>query len=177
MASAETINVLVVIDTEYLKKNYPNPSKDPKHPTGVNHHSQFMICTDPRGPVSGQGTADLSFPANVGDFVSFRGTSIYQNSDDAVIVYGIKYWKGDNVFNNFVTNMVTLEGAAQPDPNSSDGLPAKKVSQSFLSLDSKIRNAGTENFYVYIAVYTMDNTGENQELFGYFYWDPQVVVK
>jgi hypothetical protein len=175
-ASSQTVNVLIVIDTEYIKRNYPNGSKDPNNPTGIDHNSQFMICTDPRGPVQGQGTADLSFPANVGDFVSFRGTSIYQNSDDAVIVYGIKYWKGDQVFNTFVTNMVTLTGAAQPDPNQLNGLPALKVTQNFLSLDSKVARKGTENFYVYIALYTLDSSGENQNLFGYYYWDPQIIV-
>jgi hypothetical protein len=176
-ASAQTINVLVVIDTDYVKSHYPNPSKDLNNPTGIDHNSQFMICTDPRGAVTGQGTADLSFPANVGDFVSFRGTSIYQNSDDAVIVYGIKYWKGDQVFNTFVTNMVTLTGAVQPDPNQLNGLPPKNVTQSFVSLDSKVARAGTENFYVQFGLYTLDGTGEKQTLFGYFYWDPQVRVQ
>ena len=88
-SSAQQINVLVVIDTEYVKTNYPNPSKDPSHPTGINHNSQFMICTGSRGIVSGQGSADLNFRANPGDLVAFTGVSIYDNSDDAVIVYGI----------------------------------------------------------------------------------------
>ncbi|MFN8393094.1 MAG: inclusion body family protein [Bacteroidia bacterium] len=177
MASSETINVLIVIDTDYVKAHYPNGSKDKTKPTGINHSSQFMICADPRGVVSGQGTADLVFKANVGDNVSFRGTSIYQNSDDAVIVYGIKYWSGDQVFNTFVTDMVTLTGAVQPDPAQLDGLPAKNVTQSFTSLDSKVARAGKENFYVYFALYTLDGTGEKQTLFGYYYWDPQIQVQ
>ena len=102
--------------------------------------------------------------------------SIYENSDDAVIVYGINYWKGDNVFNQFVPNMVVRQGAAQPDPTTSDGLPAKLVPQSFLSFDSKVKQAGTENFYVYFALYQLTG-GEKQELFGYFYWDPSIQVK
>lgn len=177
-ASAQTINILTVIDTEYIKKNYPNGSKDPKNPTGINHNSQFMLVTGQRpGTVTGQGTADLSFPANAGDFVSFRGTSIYQNSDDAVIIYGIKYWKGDQVFNQFVTNMVTLTGAVQPNPDGDGtGIPPLQVKQNFLSLDSKVRNSGTENFYVYIALYTLDASGQKQTLFGYYYWDPQIRV-
>lgn len=177
MASSETINVLIVIDTDYVKAHYPNGSKDKDHPTAIDHSSQFMICADPRGVVSGQGTFDLVFKANEGDIVSFRGTSIYQNSDDAVIVYGIRHWSGDQVFNTFVTNMVTLTGAVQPDRTQLDGLPANNVPQSFTSLDSKVGQAGTENFYVYFALYTLDATGENQNLFGYYYWDPQIQVQ
>lgn len=176
-ASTEQIDILVVIDTEYIKSKYPkqeNPQKE--SPVGIDHNSQFMICYSPRGIVSGQGTADLSFRANVGDNVSFRGTSIQQNSDDAVIIYGIEYWKGDRVFNTFTTNIVTRNQAVQPNPDEQDGIPPLKVPQNFTSYDSKIRKGGTENFYVRIALYTMADDGQTQNLYGYFYWDPQVVV-
>jgi len=178
-SSSVNVDILVVIDTEYIKANYPHPSQDKTNPTGINHNSQYMICTGAKKIISGQGTADLSFQANVSDTISFRGTSIYQNSDDAVIVYGIKYWKGDQVFNQFITNSVVRKYAAQPDPDSPslDGLPAKKVTQSFQSLDSKVRQAGVENFYVYIALYTLASDGQTQNLFGYFYWDPTITVQ
>lgn len=175
-ASSQQINVLVVIDTEYVKTNYSNPSKDPSHPTGINHSSQFMIVTGSRGIVSGQGTADLNFRANPGDYVAFTGTSIYDNSDDAVIIYGIQYWKGDQVFNQFVPNMVTRTGAVQPNPETQNGLPAVSGKINFSSYDSKIRNQGTENFYVVFALYNLAANGENQELFGYYYWDPTITV-
>lgn len=175
-ASAQSINVLVVIDTEYVKKTYPNPSKDSSKPTGINHNSQFMICTGSRGIISGQGTADLNFKANVGDYVAFTGTSIYANSDDAVIVYGINYWQGAQVFNTFVPDMVTRAKAVMPDPNTPAGIPPLQTKISFSSLDSKVKQAGTENFYVYFGLYTLADDGETQQLFGYYYWDPTVTV-
>ncbi len=175
-ASAASINILIVIDTEYVKANYPVGSKDQNNPTGINHSSQFMICSSPRGVVSGQGTADLKFKANPGDFVSFYGSSIYDNSDDAVIVYGIKYWSGDKVFNQFVPNLVTRAHAVMPDTTTSNGLPPVTTSMNFTSLDSRVAKAGTENFYVYFALYTLAADGETQQLFGYYYWDPTVVV-
>ncbi|KIX21499.1 DNA-directed RNA polymerase subunit beta [Flavobacterium sp. 316] len=174
-ASSAQIDVLVVIDTEYIKNNFPK-NTDPKKAQGINHNSQYMICYSPRGIVSGQGTADLSFKANVGDNVSFRGTSIQQNSDDSVILYGIEYWKGDKVFNTFTTNIVTRNRAVQPNPEQQNGIPPVLTTQNFTSYDSKIARGGTENFYVYIAVYTLASDGQTQELYGYYYWDPQVVV-
>lgn len=174
-ASAKSIDILIVIDTEYVKTNYPNPSQDSSNPTGINHSSQFMICTA-NSVVSGQGTADLNFKANAGDYVSFRGVSIYQNSDDAVIVYGIKHWSGAYVFNQFVSDVVTRTGAVVPNTTTQNGLPAGNTSVNFTSLDSKISGQGVENFYVYFALYTLANDGETQNLYGYYYWDPAVTV-
>jgi nematocidal protein AidA len=175
-SSVEQINVLVVIDTDYIMENYKSPSKDPNKPTGMNHNSQYMICHDPRGIAGGQGTADLNFNAIVGDLVSFTGTSIYANSDSAVIVYGIKYWQGDNVFGTFVPNLITRNRAVMPDPHQPTGLPPIQQAISFASFDSRINSGGTEKFYVYIAVYKLANDGQTQELYGYFYWDPTVTV-
>lgn len=175
-ASAASIDVLIVIDTEYVKSHYPHPSQDPNNPTGIDHNSQYMICTDPRGVVAGQGTADLNFRANAGDFVSFRGTSIYQNSDDAVIIYGIKFWSGVQVFNQFVPNLVNRQRAVMPNTNTSNGLPAVQASINFTSLDTRVARSGKENFYVLFALYTLGADGQTQNLFGYYFWDPSVTV-
>ncbi len=171
-------SILVVVDTAGITSSYPkqsNPNVD--SPVGISHNFAWMICSPQSNVISGQGTADLNFKAQPGDNVSFRGTSVTQNSTDAVIVYQIKYWNGTNVFNTFVTDQVTLTGAAQPNPANLNGLPAVSVTQNFQSLDSRISKQGTENFYVMIAVYTLDAaTGEKQQLYGYFYWDPTVTV-
>lgn len=177
-ASGQFINILIVIDTEYIKQRYPNPSKDKNNPTGIDHNSQFMLVTGARGIISGQGTADLHFKANTGDLVSFRGTSIYANSDDAVIVYGIEYWKGTEVFNPFNTNLIIRNRAVMPDPNSQDkdGLPPIQTQINFANYSSQVRGSGTEFFYVKIALYTLADDGHTQNLFGYFYWDPAITV-
>jgi hypothetical protein len=177
--SGLTANILVVIDTEYVKSNYSNPSKDPTKPTGINHNSQFMIASGTRGIISGQGTADLSFKLNVGDYASFTGTSVYANSDDAVIVYGIKFWSGTQVFNSFTPNVITRNRAVQPNPEqvTSGGIPPLQTVQNFSSLDSKVGKSGTENFYVYFGLYTLGSDGQTQNLFGYFYWDPTITVQ
>ncbi|WP_316636396.1 inclusion body family protein [uncultured Flavobacterium sp.] len=174
-ASWAQIDILVVIDTEYIKKNFSKNS-NPNDPREINHNSQYMICYSPRGIVSGQGTADLSFRANAGDYVSFRGTSIQQNSDDSVILYGVRYWSGDRVFYNCTTDIVTRKRAVQPNPDKQDGIPPVLTVQNFTSCNSKMARGGTENFCVYIAVYTVTADGQGQELYGYYYWVPQVVV-
>ena len=174
----KTSNVLVVIDTEYIKKNYPNPSQDMANPTVINHLSHFMFIAGFRGIISGQGTADLHFYAHVGDDVSFTGISIYGNSDDAVIVYGIRPSKpqGLNVFNRFVPNLVTRNRAVMPDPQTTNGLPPLHQKITFAGYEAKVAQSGREDFLVDIALYTLANDGNTQELFGYFYWDPTITV-
>jgi nematocidal protein AidA len=176
-ASSRDINVLVVIDTEYVKAHWPKqPNPDPAKPVGIDHNSQFMICTGSRGIISGQGTADLNFKANVGDHVGFTGVSVYDNSDDAVIVYNISYWKRDQVFNNFETTTIVRKGAVEPNPANPNGLPALHTPLNFNSLESRVKASGTEDFYVSFALYTLDDSGQNQNLYGYFYWDPTITV-
>lgn len=177
LASAVFIDVLVVIDTEYVKSHYSQQvNPDPNKPVGINHASQFMIANDPRGIVSGQGTADLNFRAKTGDYVQFRATSIYQNADDAVMVYAIDFWQGINVFNDFNCQIITRTKAVQPNPATANGLPALNVTENFTSLDSKVAKIGTEDFYVKFALYTLAPDGETQQLYGYFYWDPTITV-
>ncbi|EBP3802518.1 DNA-directed RNA polymerase subunit beta [Salmonella enterica subsp. enterica] len=175
-SSMVEINVLCVIDTELVKKKYPNPSKDQANPTGIVHDSEYMLVTGARGDVRGQGTADLSFRANVGDRVSFTGTSIYANADDAVIVYGIKFGSGTNVFNQFTPGLLRRKVAVMPNLNTPYGIPPTTQDINFSKFSADVRQAGTENFIVYFALYTLDNSGEGQELFGYYCWDPAVTV-
>ena len=63
-----------------------------------------------------------------------------------------------------------------PDPGTANGIPPTHQKISFASYDSRISSGGTEKFYVYIAVYTLDSDGQTQSLYGYFYWDPTVTV-
>lgn len=178
LATTQQVNILVVIDTEYVKSQVPTPSKDWKKPTGINHNGQFLLCTGSRGPVKGQGTADMEFMAYPGDLVSFAGTSIYDNSDDAVIVYEIKHYQGDQVLNYpFTYNTLVRNGAAQPNPESPDhnGLPAIQQRENFPSLDSRVKQSGREGFGICFGLYNLVG-GQKQELYGYFWWDPFITV-
>ena len=175
-ASSQAINVFVVIDTEKIKNGGYAISKDKNKPVGIRHDSQYMLVTGARKVIAGQGTADLHFMANVGDIVGFTGTSFYDNSEDAVIVYGIQRFAGVEVFNRFVSNKVTRNRAVEPNTETDDGLPAVPVKLNFSTYDSKVRNSGREDFYVLIALYTLAADGQTQELHGYYYWDPTITV-
>ncbi|HEX7150734.1 MAG TPA: inclusion body family protein [Thermoanaerobaculia bacterium] len=181
-ASAIDINVLIVVDTDTIKAANPTPSQDPANPTAIGHDTQYMICADSRGIVGGQATGDLNFLANPGDFISFTGQSIYANSDDAVIVYSIvPFPNSSNVLGGFTVDTVQRSGAVFPNTTTSSqgataGLPPVKMTGNFITLDARVSQAGTENYSVYFGLYTLDAGGQNQNLYGYFSWDPTITV-
>ncbi|HFW3114845.1 TPA: AidA/PixA family protein [Salmonella enterica subsp. diarizonae serovar 61:r:-] len=116
-----------VTDTALVKKKYPRLGQDPANPAGIEHDSEYMLVTGGRGDVRGQGTVDLSFCANVGDKVSFTGTSGYANADDAVIVYGINFGSGTNIFSQFTSTVFSRKYAVMPDQETQCGiLPLKQ---------------------------------------------------
>jgi hypothetical protein len=187
-ASTQVINVLVVIDTEAIKERFPikQANPNPASPERLvwedmtNH--VFMIVTG-ADDVKGQGTAELVFSASAGDLVSFAGTSIYANADDAVILYGIEYASGTtyHLFNPFVTNVIVLSGAAMPNPGGIpgtepiNGMPAIQAPANFTSVSAIARREGSEHYYVDFGLYTRHKG--KQDLYGYYAWTWKAEIK
>lgn len=180
--SSETIiDILVVIDTEAIKQycvqNGITPSTTPSSPTQLGHGNNFLLCTGASN-IQNQGTGDLTFTAGPGDIVNFRASSIYANSDDAVILYGIQPTGSTNVFNNFQYERITRTGAVMPNPATSNGIPAAQGTITFNSYTAQVAQSGTELFWVQYGLYIVDpQNKENQILFGYFAWDPTIIVQ
>ncbi|MBY4829493.1 inclusion body family protein [Burkholderia dolosa] len=178
MSSSQQINVMVVIDTDQALMDLKNRvSTDPNNPISLGHDCEYMIVTGSRGNVTGQGSWNLGFSANVGDTVCFRGRSVYDNSDAAIVIYNIVPLGGQpQVFNPFHPEVVQRSGAAMPDANTENGIPATHQPASFTSLSATVRNKGTEAYRVYFGLYLLDDKGETQNLKSYCCWDPTVTV-
>ncbi|TWF40387.1 inclusion body protein [Chitinophaga polysaccharea] len=182
------IEITIVIDTNYVIKYCEDNNIDltkytQESPCPIDHKSEYMVCTGSRGIVSGQGTADLSFKAHVEDTVSFRAVSASNNQDNAVILYGVvknpnpNISPNDDVFDAFQYTPITRTGAATPNPDrNSNGLPAKPHNVTFYSYKATVGQPGTEAFMVNFALYTLDDSGNNQTIYGYFQWDPTITV-
>lgn len=177
------LNILVVVDTyavfdAYMKKPRDKAGRNPLNAVGIDHTHQFMICN--AGHVNkGEATADLSFNARVGDTVHFWGTSLSFNSKHSVVVYDVRPFKGSGVvFGKFapvqrtVAKAAKLNCCAAPDPSNLIQL----VNESFCSFAATLLAAGTENYYLYFALYALNETTQEQELVDYFCWDPQITV-
>ncbi|MEO9966381.1 MAG: inclusion body family protein [Reichenbachiella sp.] len=165
------INVQVTIDTEAIINDFPSPSTDPANPTGIGHQYQYMVVTD-GASISGQGGADLNFAAQVGDNVRFHGTSASDNFENALLIYGIDRFGGDQVFSPFMSFTYVKNGVA---PTGVNVLPAHIGSQQFWFYEGRVIAEGVENFKVVFALYSRDSNGL-PIVHGYFSWDPTVTV-
>ncbi len=170
---SKTINILITIDTDAVRKNYPNPSKNSASPTGIAHNLGYMVATGTTIN-SGQGTGDLSITALVGDTVRAFATSGSDNFEDAVLLYGMPKFSGAQVFGPFNYQNFTKSTVL---PNSvTSVLPAVIADEVFWFYQASVSTKGTEGYMIQFALYTRDpNTGQ-PVLFGYYAWDPTITV-
>jgi len=171
----EIINIEMIIDTDKIMSKYPlqtNPNQN--NPVGLDHTYQYMVAST-LSAQSGSGTGDLSFKANVGDVVRFNMISEYDNFDNAVIMYNVGKFGGDAVFGPFSSKVFT-KTAVIPATGTSP-LPPTFEPMKFWYYETDILKTGTENFNISFALYKRDRNNPNPVLYGYFYWDPTVIVK
>lgn len=154
--SPETIDVLFVINAEYIKKNYPR-NTDPGKAQKVDHNSNHLIVYNPREIISVQGTANLSLKTKIGDDFHFRATTIQQNSEESkVLMYKVEHGGGNTIFTPFGQYLTKIK-VAHPDPDSYNYMPP----------------VFREDGFVYFALYIPNVNFTSHELYGYYYWDPQ----
>jgi hypothetical protein len=172
-ASTETIDVLIVINAEYIKKNYPR-NTDPNNAQKIDRNSHYLIGHNPREIVSGQGTADLSVKAKRGDDFYLRATTIQQNSEDsAVVLYKID---GNTIFTP-LEFALGFTNAIQSNRDTYRPIPPLFKAQYFPNYNARIKNEGTENVFVYFALYISNHNFTSHELYGYYYWDPKFAIE
>lgn len=174
--STAIINILVVVDTKNVKAMLPAPSQDPAAPTPIDQDNLFIFGSGARGNIAGQCSANLRFSAKTGDYVSISGTSIYHNSDDAVVVYSLEYAAGEMAFNTFSPSFLTRSYAVTPDPEVETGIPPSHTSLDFSSLESRTKGHGIEKLCICFGLYSLAKDGETQELFGYYCSHPSLTV-
>ena len=171
---SKTINILITMDTDRVRKDYPNPSKDSNNPTGIGHNYGYMVASGTTVN-SGQGTGDLDFNALVGDVVRAFAVSGSDNFEDAVLLYGMPPFTGDQVlspfaYQNFEKSTVVAQGPATP-------LPARIVDEEFWFFQANVVKKGTQGYKVQFGLYVRDATTGQPVLYGYYYWDPTIRVQ
>jgi nematocidal protein AidA len=171
---SKTINILITIDTDAVRKAVGNPSKDPNNPSGIAHNMGYMVATGTTIN-SGQGTGDLDFNAIVGDTVRAFATSGSDNFEDAVLLYDMPRFTGDQVFSafayqNFTKSTVNPQSTTTP-------LPARIVDEDFWFYQASVIRRGVEGYMVRFGLYTRDDTTGKPVLWGYCAWDPTIRVQ
>ncbi|MET3232383.1 UNVERIFIED_ORG: hypothetical protein ABIC54_004588 [Burkholderia sp. 1263] len=181
-ASIQEITLLSVINAEkVLEESKGQVSKDKDRPIQVGHDHQYLLCDDPYRPSINQGAWNIEFYAKKFDSVNFCGTTIETNSRYAIIVYDLVHQSGDHVLDlrpgiGLTHRGFSLDNAAEPNPDSANGLDAKHLKKNFSIFDTRVLANGTENFWIRFALYTLQPDGETQALYGYYEWDPKITT-
>lgn len=173
--TAADIEILIMIDTEYVKEAYPQPSKDPVSPTGIGHNSQFMICTGYHEASSNGLVPALNFSGNLGNRISLKADTVYGSVSEDVVIYGVSYLDGGQLYNSFLPGVIPDNAGVLPVVSASNDAASKNSRLvNFTSCNVHEREKGLEKFLVYFAIYRWDSSHLNQELVGYYYWNPAV---
>ncbi|WP_321860593.1 inclusion body family protein [Burkholderia cenocepacia] len=181
-ASIQEITLLSVINAEkVIEEANGKVSHDKKNPVRVGHNHQYLLCDDPYRPSKNQGAWNIEFYAKKFDSVNFTGTTIHANSRSAIIVYDLVHLSGDKVLDLRPDIGLTHRGyelarAAEPNPNTNDGLDAIHIPRSFSLFDTRVLANGTESFWIRFALYTLQPDGETQQFHSYYEWDPTITT-
>ncbi len=175
VAPPKTINLLAVVDTEFIKQNYQSPQNNPFNPLEIEGSSQYVYVTGSL-PVEGQGTPTPHFLANIDDSIAISGVSIYNNSEDAVLVYGIRHDSSDVVLAPCIwPYKVTRPCAIMPAPGCCGVVPAAHGPVNFYKIETRVQTSGIEHFNITFALYTLSSNRKKQVLYGYFYWRTVII--
>lgn len=170
---SKTINILITIDTDRVKTI--GGSNDPNKPTGIGHDMGYMVATGTTVNGKTQGTGDLDFNALVGDTVRAFATSGSENFEDAVLLYGMPKFSGDQVFSAF--NYQNYTKSTVIPQSTTQVLPARIVDEVFWFYRADVIAKGVEGYMVQFALYTRDATTGQPVLKGYYAWDPTIRVQ
>ena len=166
--------LLIVIDTDDVMANYPDPSKDQHRPTSISQDKGFLVATGTKVE-SGQGTGEVRIAAAEGDAVCVSAISGSDNFEDAVLLYGIARIEGTQVLSDF-----DYQNIQQPTvvPNSTlEPLPARIETHTFEFQQASVIAAGTEDYEVRFALHIRDLNIGQHILYGYFSWNLKITVQ
>ena len=166
---------LLVVDTDDITANYPEPSQDPRLPTKLDETAWFWLYSKQNSVQASSKGSKLIRIAHHGT-LSVWAISVDGNSSNAVLLYGFTQSHAGKVVIQAMPHLSMLSGAAQPDPDQMNGLPALQCQQSFNNWVKMMNKVGKSILPINVAVYTLSDDGETQVLYGYFYLEISVEV-
>jgi hypothetical protein len=166
--------LLIVIDTDAVMANYPDPSKDQHHPTSISQDNGFLVATGTKVE-SRQRPEEVRIAALVGDTVCASAISGSDNFEDAVLLYGMARLEHTQVFSDFDYQNIQKSTVV---PNStSEPLPAQAAAHTFEFHQASVIAAGTEGYEMKFALHIRDLNIGQHILYGYFSWNLEIAVQ
>lgn len=166
--------LLIVIDTDAVMANYPDPSKDQHRPTNISQDKGFLIATGTKVE-PGQRAEEVRMEAVTGDTVYVSATSGSDNFEDTVLLYGIARIERTQVLSDFDYQNIQQPTVA---PNSTlEPLPARIETHTFEFHQASVVATGTEGYETKFALHIRDLNIGQLILYGYFSWNLKIAVQ
>jgi len=167
-------NILIVVDTNMVMAEYRHPSMKFNKPTLINDKGIFLLSSLKRGSALKPETGIAKATGKL-TFVAFRGTSIEENADSAIIIYKVNGQKENSTLGKFTVQKKTIDMAVMPDNTTPNGLPAIYGNINFTSITSRMP-IGIQKITISFALYTLDDDKETQKLYGYYCFNTDITI-
>jgi hypothetical protein len=169
------INAEIVVDTQSILSEYPDPSQDPDEPTPVTNDFCYMIAQSIH-VIGGQATAHLSINQGASHVIQVRSLSLSGNAGQSAVVYDIEKAAGKTVTGRLLAREADVE---MPLPSLDDGRNTDPPSFSTVTandyfLQTEVTSRGSESLQVRFYITTNDDQAGTLKIVGYFLWCPSV---
>jgi hypothetical protein len=178
------VDVLVVVDTQMVLGESPNPSQDETNPTTVTDEQSCFLIASPTSAHMGLATKHLHFKhMQVGEtsVIHWRSLSLSGNTDRSVVLYGIEIpacdcgeRKAKSATAHMRVGLVPLPDLEDGRKSHPPGFTAEEQTDYFLKSPVKKKGHTPVCFWFYITEGD-EITGEIK-LAGYFRWSGRLTI-
>ena len=156
IADAGLVTVSLIIDTDYILKNFPDAGLNKKGAMRVDAGVLSML-SDMKSIVSGYNSCNLKIKANIGDVIVFEAEPKYFIAKECIQLYKIIPCIG---------RLDILPCSNEDELLTSDC--NKPETKKFMAM---VKRKGLEQIEVRFSVYTLAGDGVNYNFHGTFYCD------
>lgn len=158
LADAGLVTVSFIVDTDYIRHNFPDAELNRKSPLRIDAGVVSML-SDSKSVMSGYNTRNLKLKANIGDVIVFSAEPKHFIAKECIRIYKIVPWIGRLDIlprNKEVEEQADLEDCNTPE------------TKNFMAM---VKRKGAEQLEVRFSVYTQSDDGATYDLHGNFYCD------
>ncbi len=167
MSQEQTIDVLIIFDTETIIEKY-GKNTDSNNPTQITQQDLIYMVTKQGNAVSGEAGNELKVAAKTMDEIRWHETTLSLNADAEAILYKFIATQGQDLISTPEAFLATVK---TPLPNPAD--PQKPTMQEVQTYfwNSIILKPGQVTYHFQFMIVDRDGTVQ-----GYYWWDPYIQI-
>ncbi|WP_082084317.1 AidA/PixA family protein [Flavobacterium sp. 316] len=169
--------ILIVIDTVEIQKRYTNPNINYDEPIKIDESTWFAIYPKKTNHKLPDSLHSVFFQAKKNHKISISGISIDGDSSDSIMLNEIENFNTKKETSNLFTSVCTSRNIVTSYLNTDNDLAITNTNQNFIWFESTIASFGKNKFKIIFSVYNLDNNGNQQNLYGYFWFPLEINIR